>query len=77
MINEEKHLLPMATMELGLTKFNARSYTEAEYWLKKAKNNYSGYLFELMILMKIHTTLQRIKHVDTNNYNNKEHDVCI
>ena len=60
-IKEESHLIPWTMLELGLTKMNAKSVAEAEHLLKRAKNNYSGYLFEMMILMKIHSALQRLK----------------
>lgn len=60
-IKVDKFLLPMASLEMGLTKMNADSYSEAKCWLKKAKDEYSGYLFETMIHFRAHSALQRSK----------------
>lgn len=51
----------MASLELGLTKIGLESQTEAKYWLKKAKKEYSGYLLETIIHFRVHCALQTIK----------------
>ena len=71
-IKVDKFLLPMASLEMGLTKMNAESYTEAKNWLKKAKDEYSGYLFETMIHFRAHSALQRTKSIlETEKTENK------
>lgn len=55
-------LLAMASLEMGLTKLNANSLTEAEVWLKKAEN-YRKYFFKMLIHFRVHSALQRLKEL--------------
>lgn len=51
----------MASLELGLTKIGLENDTEAKYWLKRVKKEYSGYLLETIIHFRVHCALQTIK----------------
>jgi hypothetical protein len=51
----------MASLELGLTKIGLESQSEAKYWLKRTKKEYSGYLLETIIHFRVHCALQTIK----------------
>ena len=55
-----RNILPMAALEMGLTKLKAKSYSEAEQWLKKAEK-YRKYHFKMIIHFRAHSALQRIK----------------
>jgi len=54
----------MASLEIGLTKIGLNCESEAKYWLKRAKKEYSGYLLETIIHFRVHTALQSIKTND-------------
>ena len=55
--NLGNNLLAMASLEMGLTKLNAKSYTEAEYWLKKCQK-YKNYFFKWLFISEL-TALYR------------------
>ncbi|XP_054165702.1 tetratricopeptide repeat protein 39A-like isoform X2 [Oppia nitens] len=62
-IKKDKFILPMASLELGLTKLDLDNKSEAKRWLKKAKNDFSGYLLEIVVHFKAHSALQRIRQL--------------
>ncbi len=52
---------PEASLELGLTKLGLHLHKEANYWLEKARNDYTGYQLETIIHFRVHCALQSIK----------------
>ena len=64
-ILNEKNLLAMASLEMGLTKLNAKSYSESEFWLKKAQK-FRTYFFKSIIHFRAHSALQKIKQLNHN-----------
>ena len=65
---EEKNLMAMTSLEMGLTKLNAKSYSESEYWLKKAQK-FRTYFFKSIIHFRAHSALQKIKQLNHNAEN--------
>ena len=62
---DEKNLMAMTSLEMGLTKLNAKSYSESEYWLKKAQK-FRTYFFKSIIHFRAHSALQKIKQLNHN-----------
>lgn len=61
-LEHNRNLMPMALLEMGLTKFNAKNYAEAEIWLKKAQKC-RRYFFKMIIHFRAHSALQCIKQI--------------
>ena len=62
----------MACLEMGLTKLDSESYVEAKQWLKKAQNEYSGYLFETAIHFRAHSAYTKAKRLINEAKNGQE-----
>ncbi|RWS23921.1 tetratricopeptide repeat protein 39B-like protein, partial [Leptotrombidium deliense] len=60
-IHDETHLLPQSSYEIGLIYRKMGKLTEAKKWLKKARDDYSGYLTETMIHFRVQTALDSLK----------------
>lgn len=61
-IDSETHLLPQSCFEIGSIKRKAGHLLEAKKWLKRARDDYSNYLTELMIDHRSNHLLKCIKH---------------
>ncbi|XP_015781978.1 tetratricopeptide repeat protein 39A isoform X1 [Tetranychus urticae] len=60
-IDEETHLLPQSAFELGLIHRSMGQNVEAKKWLKKSRDDYSGYLTETMIHYRVQCALSSLK----------------
>ncbi|KAI1296840.1 Tetratricopeptide repeat protein 39B [Halotydeus destructor] len=60
-INFEQQLLPQACFELGSISRKLGELPEAKKWFKRARDDYSGYLTEIMIQYRSNQQLQNIK----------------
>ena len=60
-IDEETHLLPQCAFELGLIHRSMGQNVEAKKWLKKSRDDYSGYLTETMIHYRVQCALVSLK----------------
>jgi len=60
-IEHETHLLPQACFEIGSIERKKGNLTEAKKWLKRAKDDYSNYMTEVMIQHRTHHLLKCIK----------------
>ena len=61
-IDSETHLLPQSCFEIGSIKRKDGHLIEAKKWLKRARDDYSNYLTELMIDHRSNHLLKCIKH---------------
>jgi tetratricopeptide (TPR) repeat protein len=64
-IEDETHLLPQSSFELGVIHKQAGDLKEAKKWLKKARDEYSNYLTEIMIQYRANHLLKKIKQQQT------------
>jgi hypothetical protein len=51
-------LVPQALMELGFIEMLSNNYNESKMLFNQVLNNYSGYLTEVVVQVRIHTTLR-------------------
>ncbi|XP_074598326.1 tetratricopeptide repeat protein 39A-like isoform X2 [Brevipalpus obovatus] len=60
-IEDETHLLPQSCFELGMINRKLGKPTEAKKYLKKARDDYSGYITETMIHYRVQCALTSLK----------------
>lgn len=60
-IVRDHYLPPHAAFELGFSHMQAGNISDAKYWLEKARNDYTGFLIESMVHLKVHAALVSIK----------------
>lgn len=60
-IDQETHLLPQACFEIGSIMRKSGNLVEAKKWLKKARDDYSNYMTEVMIQHRCSHMLKCIK----------------
>ena len=60
LLDTNRNLMAMASLEMGLTKLELKSYSEAEIWLKKAEK-YRKYFFKMIIHFRAHSVRQRLE----------------
>jgi hypothetical protein len=53
-------LVPQALMELGFIEMLSNNYTESKMLFNQVLNNYSGYLTEIVVQVRIHTALREM-----------------
>lgn len=46
---------------MGITYFKIGEHEKAKLWLEKARNNYSGFLIESMLHIRVHGALRELK----------------
>lgn len=61
LITRDHYLPPHAAFELGFSHMQAGNICDAKYWLEKARNDYTGFLIESMVHLKVHAALVSIK----------------
>lgn len=60
-IVNDHYIPPHAAFELGFSYMQAGNITDAKYWLEKARTDYTGFLIESMVHLKVHACLVSIK----------------
>jgi hypothetical protein len=53
-------LVPQALMELGFIEMLSNNYTESKMLFNQVLNNYSGYLTEIVVQVRIHTAIREM-----------------
>ena len=71
LIEKETHIVPHATVELGLTLLDIGNLDDAKLWLEKARDNYNGFLIETAVHLRIHGALQKVRRLRRPLNNNK------
>lgn len=56
-IKHDKHLGPLAALELGIVKMGQRQYSEARHWLVRAKSDFPSYALELLVQFRVHKAM--------------------
>lgn len=69
-IQRDHFLPPHATFELGYAYMKAGDIQEAKIWLEKSRSEYSGFLIEAMIHLKVHTALLSLKRFEKSGESN-------
>ena len=60
---KERYVAPHAAMELGLSYMDVGNYKSSKFWLEKARDDYSGFLVETLVHLRIHGALQKLKEL--------------
>ena len=66
MIETDTYVAPHAAMELGLTFLDMGNLDEAKTWLEKARDDYTGFLVETSVHLRIHGALQKLNRLKAN-----------
>jgi tetratricopeptide (TPR) repeat protein len=59
-IKSSTYIVPHAALELGICYADRGNITEAKAWLRRAQDDYSGYLMESLLHLRIHALNQRL-----------------
>lgn len=60
-IELDNYVPPHAAFELGMTHLDLGNYNEAKIWLDKARDDYSGFIIESSVHLRIHGALNKLK----------------
>jgi tetratricopeptide (TPR) repeat protein len=60
-IDLENYLPPHAAFELGMALMDIGDYEESKVWLEKARDDYTGFLVETLVHLRIHGALQKLR----------------
>lgn len=63
LIELESYVPPHAAFERGLTLLEMGCHEEAKLWLEKARDQYSGFLVESLVHLRIHGALTKLKEL--------------
>lgn len=69
-IEIDTYVPPHAAFELAMTYIELGNVDDGKLWLEKARDEYSGFLIEVLIHVRIHATLAKLKHDDKLSKNN-------
>lgn len=71
-IELEQSILPMSTMELGLIEIEKGNFEEAKALLESAEKDFSGYLAENFVHLKVYAAYRRMGHNTDKQQEDKE-----
>ena len=64
-MKEGNYIPPQAAFELGMTYLGLHMYKDAKDWLESARDNYTGFLIESLVHLRIHGAMAELKHLSS------------
>jgi tetratricopeptide (TPR) repeat protein len=64
-IEHDTYISPHAAFELGLSYAKAEKFDDAKTWLERARTDYTGFLIESMVHLRVHGALHTIKKLES------------
>jgi tetratricopeptide (TPR) repeat protein len=62
-IEKHSYIPPQAALELGLTYIDLGDHVQGKKWLEKVRDNYSGFLGESLVQVRVHGALTKLKRM--------------
>ena len=62
-IKDGNYIPPQAAFELGMTYLDLHMYKDAKEWLETARDNYTGFLIESLVHLRIHGAMAQLKQL--------------
>ncbi|KAI1288314.1 Tetratricopeptide repeat protein 39B [Halotydeus destructor] len=60
-IKQDTYIPPLACLEMGISHLNNKNFDEAKHWLDRGRSDYSKYLCEAYVHIRLHGALETVK----------------